>query len=245
MTLPIALVGDYDAQNIIAHKAIPRALEFANSSLGTNVSWHWINTATIKKDVASQLSEFSAIWVVPGSPYVNMEGVIDIIAHARITNKPFLGTCGGFQHALIEYARHVCRIQEADHAETNGEGTALIVSPLSCSLVGKAGQITVTPGSILHSILGETSDREEYHCNYGLNAEWRDRLESAGMHFTGFDNSGDVRAFELPTHPFFIGTLFQPERAALQGKNHPLVTAFLKSLFNTNPTSISTPSTLV
>jgi len=230
MTLPIALVGDYDEEHVVAHKAIPRALEFANSSLGTNIPWKWINTTTLKKDIANQMDEFSAIWVVPGSPYQNMEGVIEAIRYARETGKPFLATCGGFQHALIEYARHVCGVQEADHAETNGDGTSLIVSPLSCSLVGKAGKITVIPGSILHSILGDTSEREEYHCNYGLNAEWRDRLEKAAMHFTGFDSAGDVRACELSLHPFFIGTLFQPERAALQGKHHPLVAAFVSAV---------------
>jgi CTP synthase (UTP-ammonia lyase) len=230
MTLSIALVGDRNDEHVIAHRAIPRALEFANSYLGTNITWKWINTVTIQKDVASILSEFSAIWVVPGSPYENMEGVVNAIRYARETDKPFLGTCGGFQYALIEYVRNVCGVQEADHAETNGDGTALIVSPLSCSLIEKAGQINFTPGSILDSILGESSEREEYHCNYGLNPQWRDRLERVGMHFTGFDISGDVRACELPTHPFFIGTLFQPERAALQGKYHLLITAFVSSI---------------
>jgi CTP synthase (UTP-ammonia lyase) len=64
-------------------------------------------------------------------------------------------------------------------------------------------------------------------CGFGLNPEFRERLEQAGMRFTGFDPEGAVRALELPTHPFFIATLFQPERAALHGRTPPLARAFV------------------
>ena len=68
-----------------------------------------------------------------------------------------------------------------------------------------------------------------FHCNFGLNPEWRTVLETAGLCFTGFDAVGEVRAFELPDHRFFVGTLFQPERAALRGDRSPLITAFLEA----------------
>lgn len=226
MTISIALVGDFDPQRVIAHKAIPLALELGNSILGSKITWKWVATQEIQKH---SLNEFHGIWVVPGSPYQNMEGVLDVIRYARENHKPFLGTCGGFQHALIEYARNVCGISTANHAETHAKGEALIVSPLSCSLIGEKGGITFTPGSALFSILGHTSELEEYHCNYGLNPDWRAQLEESGLEFTGFDSAGEVRAFELPTHPFYIGTLFQPERVALQGKPHPLVTTFMNA----------------
>jgi len=230
MTLSIALVGDYNEQHNIAHRAIPRSLELGNAALCANITWKWINTAEIPQDVKNSIQDFAGIWVVPGSPYNNMEGVFDVIRYARETGKPFLGTCGGFQHAVIEYARNVCGLQTADHAETNTKGNELVISPLPCSLVGEVGQITCTEGSILHSILGKSSDLEEYYCNYGLNQMYRKQLETAGLHFTGFDGSNNVRAFELPSNPFYIGTLFQPERAALQGKLHPLIKAFMGSL---------------
>lgn len=232
MTASIALVGDFNDQLVVAHKAIPRALEFSNSALGANITWTWINTITIQNDVEHQLKDYAGIWVVPGSPYENMDGVLNVIRYAREARKPFLGTCGGFQHALIEYARNACGIQDAEHAETNEDSTAHIVSPLSCSLVGKTGQIVFIPGSRLHSLLGDRTDLEEYHCSYGLNPKWRELLESSGMNFTGFDTSGDVRAFELPDHPFFIGALFQPERSALHDKKHPLVIAFVSAALN-------------
>jgi len=222
----IALVGDYN-KDIVAHLAIPSALQLASESLDLDITWSWVDTSKINSDNLSCLSEFSAIWVVPGSPYLNMEGALCAIRFARETRRPFLGTCGGFQHALIEYARNVCGISVAEHAETNPESAELIVVPLLCSLVEKTGQISFTAGSHLHSIFKGELGIEGYYCNYGLNPLWKDRLEASGLSFTGFDNIGDIRAFELPTHPFFIGTLFQPERSALYHQKHPLIQAFV------------------
>ncbi|OGT37256.1 MAG: hypothetical protein A3F11_04865 [Gammaproteobacteria bacterium RIFCSPHIGHO2_12_FULL_37_14] len=226
MSASIALVGDYN-EHIIAHTAIPRALEYASSALNINITWSWVETKTIDND-AKNLTEFTAIWTVPGSPYINMDGVLAAIRFARKSKCPFLGTCGGFQHALIEYARNVCGLSDANHAETNSESNTLIVTPLLCSLAEKTGRISFTAGSQLDSIFKGQETNEAYHCNYGLNPEWKNRIEAAGIHFTGFDTEGQVRAFELPAHPFFIGTLFQPERSALNGQLHPLITAFVE-----------------
>ena len=87
-----------------------------------------------------------------------------------------------------------------------------------------------TPGSQLGGIFGGEVAREGYHCNYGPNSAYRPRFEAAGLHFTGFDREGQVRGAELSRHPFFIGTLFQPERSALRGVRHPLIEAFVTAL---------------
>jgi CTP synthase (UTP-ammonia lyase) len=229
ITKNIALIGDYN-EHVVAHGAIPLALELVRKSSHANINWSWLETETLDQDCSGALAEFSAIWVVPGSPYKNMEGVLSAIRFARETGRPFLGTCGGFQHALIEYARNVCDIPIADHAETNPEGEALVVTPLTCSLVEKTDQIFFKPGSYLYSIFNERPTMGNYRCQYGLNAVWKTRLESAGLCFSGYDSSGEVRAFELPVHPFFIGVLFQPERSALQNVSHPLIEAFVKNI---------------
>jgi CTP synthase (UTP-ammonia lyase) len=158
-----------------------------------------------------------------------MAGALAAIRFARETGRPFLGTCGGFQHALIEFARYVCGVPDADHAETNPDGAALVVTPLACSLVEKTDRIIFTPNSRLHAIFNGQPALEDYRCRYGLNPVWRTRLETAGLRFTGLDTGGEVRAGELPSHPFFIGTLFQPERSALRGDRHPLITAFVRA----------------
>jgi CTP synthase (UTP-ammonia lyase) len=193
------------------------------------VTGEWIPTDTIT-DAPRQLAGYGAIWCVPASPYRSMAGALAAIRFARESGRPFLGTCGGFQHALIEFARHVAGIATADHAETNAGGNDLVVTPLACSLVEQRGGITFTPGSQLYGVFAGRPAEEGYHCRYGVNPLYRARLETAGLRFTGFDNAGDIRAFELPGHPFFVGTLFQPERSALRGVRHPLIEAFLTAV---------------
>jgi CTP synthase (UTP-ammonia lyase) len=99
----IALIGDYDP-SISAHRAIPLALQRAGDECGQKVESTWVGTDTIT-DAAAQLSDAHAIWCVPASPYRSTEGALAAIRLARETGRPFLGTCGGFQHALLEYAK--------------------------------------------------------------------------------------------------------------------------------------------
>jgi len=221
----IALVGDR-SDTVVAHRAIPPALQLAAKSAGLEVTGVWHHTSTIR-DAAELLRDFDAVWVVPASPYANLAGALAAIRFARETGRPFLGTCGGFQHALIEIARDVCGAPDADHAETNPAARDPVVTALDCALVEATGDVTFTPGSRLHAIFGGKPAREGYRCRYGPSPAWRTRLEAAGMRFTGFDPDGAVRAGELAGHPFFLGTLFQPERSALRGEPHPLITAFV------------------
>ncbi|HTQ31858.1 MAG TPA: hypothetical protein VMI53_11675 [Opitutaceae bacterium] len=222
----IALVGDYSSDNI-AHRCIPRALELAASATSSAVEWQWVPTSDIQT-ATSDLGNFSAIWVVPGSPYASMAGALMAIRFARETRRPFLGTCGGFQHALIEFARNVCGIAAADHAETNPTaGRALVITPLSHPLIEKNCGFELAPGSQLQEIYGRETAHESYRCSYGLTPAWRGRLESGGLRFDAFDPAGEPHAFELPTHPFFFGTLFQPERSAQLKEPHPLIIALL------------------
>ena len=165
-------------------------------------------------------------------------GRLAAIRFARESRRPFLGTCGGFQHAAIEFARNVAGLPSADHAETNPAADDLVVKPLTCSLVETLGRIHFSPGSRLREIYAADSAEEGYHCSYGVNPAYRPRLERAGLRFTAFASVGDcgsaanldeIRGVELPPdrHPFFIATLFQPERAALCGQTPPIVRAFV------------------
>ena len=168
----IGLVGDYDA-NVLAHEAIPRALALAAAAIGRPIVAEWVPTPEICDE--SRVAAFDGIWCVPASPYRSLEGALCAIRFAREKSRPFLGTCGGFQHAIVEYARAVLGWSDAEHAET---APVLVGGPLRVS------------------------------------AE---------------DNAGEVRAVELDEHPFFVATLFQPERAALTDRLPPLVHAFVQS----------------
>jgi CTP synthase (UTP-ammonia lyase) len=82
----------------------------------------------------------------------------------------------------------------------------------------------------LAKIYGRESTTEEYHCSYGLNPEYAARLQTGPLKIAARDDEGDVRAVELEGHPFFVGTLFQPERAALRDQMPPLVRAFVAAI---------------
>jgi len=231
----IALVGDF-SPGVTAHRAIPRALELAGAAEEIPVTWTWVPTASIY-DAARDLAGFAAVWVVPASPYASMAGALAAIRWARETRRPLFGSCGGFQHLLIEFARSRSGLAAADTAETNPAGTELILTPLACPLVEQTSPLRFTPGSRLHAIYGRDTATEGYHCRYGLDAAYRGRLKAAGLSFTAVDENGEARAAELPesVHPFFIGTLFQPERAALRGEAPPLARALVRAASQFSP----------
>ena len=224
----IALVGDYD-ETIVAHRAIPIALQLAVAELRTDASWDWLASRDLPPTGSARLDPYAGLWCVPGSPYENTRGVIDAIRFAREQKRPFLGTCGGFQHALLEYAQAVWGV-EAAHAETNPEAEDPVIAPLECSLVDVRAGLRFERGSRLRAIYGRDSADEEYHCNYGLNPRYAERLLGGALEIAARDDEGGVRAVELREHPFFIGTLFQPERAALRGQTPPVVGAFVEAV---------------
>jgi CTP synthase (UTP-ammonia lyase) len=162
-----------------------------------------------------------------------MDGALTAIRFAREKKIPFLGTCGGFQHALIEYARNALNISDADHTESNPTATTPLISKLSCSLVNKSETIRIYPQTRLARIYDSLKATEPYQCNYGFNAGYKDRFQIGPLRFSAFNDELDVRAVELDDHPFFIGTLFQPERSAASGRAHPIITAFVHAAADT------------
>jgi CTP synthase (UTP-ammonia lyase) len=227
--LSIALIGDYSA-TVMAHQAIPRAIALAAGKEGLIAEVEWIGTRAIT-DAPRQLARFHAIWVVPASPYASADGAFRAIRWARESKRPLLASCGGFQHMVIDYARECAGVRGADHAETNPGADELVIQLLACSLVEQTGGLRFVTGSHIRRWYGQDTGTEGYRCNYGLNAAYRSRLEAAGLRFTAFDDEGEIRAAELPesTHPFYVGTLFQSERAALRGDVPPLARALLRA----------------
>jgi CTP synthase (UTP-ammonia lyase) len=230
--LKIALVGDHDPA-ITAHRAIPLALDLASRDVDMPVTATWVATDEIVN--GDRLRGFDAVWAVPGSPYRSMDGALLAIRHARENRLPFLGTCGGFQHAVVEYARNVLGWPDAQHGETTPEAARAVITPLSCLLVEAAGPIRFVAGSRVAAIYGQLTAEERYHCRYGLNPSFREALVAGPLRVGATDELGDVRAIELDGHPFFIATLFQPERAALKGQTTRLVRALLRAASKDSP----------
>lgn len=226
LMIRILLVGDY-SDSVIAHGAIPRALALAAAKAAAEVTYRWLPTEQISSPDSVAATDPNGIWCVPGSPYRNMDGALTAIRYARENKIPFLGTCGGFQHALIEYARNALKISDADHTESNPETKTPLISKLSCALLNKSETIRIYPQTRLARIYDSLKATEPYQCSYGLNSGYKDRFQTGPLRITAFNDELEARGFELDEHPFFIGTLFQPERSAATGRAHPLISAFV------------------
>ena len=223
-TIRVALIGDFDA-GVVAHQAIPRALALAAAAIEREVDARWCPTDRIGD--ATALADFDAFWCVPASPYRRADGALAAIRLAREGGAPFLGTCGGFQQAVLEYARNALGWADAQHAELDPTAERAVVVPLACSLVEVGEQVRLAPGSRIARAYGEGQVSEEYHCRYGINPDCADALLSGPLKASAWDASGQVRAVELEGPPFFVATLFQPERRALRGEVPPLAAALL------------------
>ena len=222
----IALIGDHDPQ-VTAHQAIPVALGMAAEHTRRDVQFQWL--ATEKINTETPLHDFDGFWCVPASPYRDMDGALRAIRFAREQRRPFLGTCGGFQHAVLEYARNVLGWADAEHGETSPDAARALLTPLTCSLVEAVDSIHLVEGSLIAQAYEKAEIREGYRCRYGVNPEFEQALLSQQLCAVGHDWSGDLRAVELRGHPFFVATLFQPERAALKGQLPPLVSALINA----------------
>jgi len=224
--LQIGLIGDRN-DDVVAHRAIPLALGMAADACGVAIEPVWVPTDEVGTGAA--LAEFDGLWCVPASPYRSMDGALSAIRVARERHIPFLGTCGGFQHAMIEYARNVLGWADAEHAETAPQATRQVIVPLLCSLVEVTDAVQLMADSRLAQAYGTTAIAEGYHCNYGLSPDFRQVLDNGPLRINAMDDAGDVRGVELDDHPFFIATLFQHERGALQGRLPPAVHAFVQA----------------
>ena len=222
----IGLIGDF-SEGIFAHRAIAASLPLVAQELAVELRWEWLHTNALATGKA--LDQFDGLWCTPGSPYADTEAALRAIRFARETRRPYLGTCAGFQHALIEYAQNVWQLPVAAHAETDPEATDPLIARLECSLVEITEALELTPGSRVAAIYGATHVVEGYHCTYGLNPKYAARLESGPFVVAARGATGQVRAVELREHPFYMATLFQPERAALAARTPPLVRAFIQA----------------
>jgi CTP synthase (UTP-ammonia lyase) len=217
----IAIIGDYQPGNP-THTAIADALAHA----GCRTPPVWVPT----QDAAGRdLAEFAGFWIAPGSPYRSLEGALEVIRYAREHDRPLLGTCGGFQHVVLEYARNVLGLADAAHAEYDPYASNLFVTPLSCSLAGRTMSVTLGTGSFASALYGGASTMEQYYCDFGLNPDHIPKLTAAGLVVSGVDSDGEVRIVELPELRFFLATLFVPHTSSTPAKPHPLVSGFVRA----------------
>lgn len=223
----VAVIGDFD-ESYVPHAATNAAIRHSASALGIDASVAWLDTEALATDL-DPIARADVLWCAPGSPYRSLAGALAALRFGRENAVPTLGTCGGCQHIILEYARNALGFNDAQHAEYDPYASRLFVSALSCSLAGRTMPVNLEPGSIANRCYGANRVHENYYCNFGLNPDQRQTLEAGGLHISGVDDDDEARVFELPGHPFYVATLFVPQTRSTVEAPHPLVTALLSA----------------
>ncbi len=105
----------------------------------------------------------------------------------------------------------------------------LLISRLECVIAGQTRKVRLLPETIAARAYGREEALEHFRCNFGLNPDYRERIEKGGLRVTGVDDNGEVRVMELHSHPFLVATLFLPQLSSSAGAPHPLVVAFIEA----------------
>jgi len=134
---------------------------------------------------------------------------------------------------LVEHARTNLGVADADHAEYGGNGTH-VISLLSCSLADNTIEIEIRPGTSLRNIYGSPVVQERTTCNYGLEPAFAYVASTGGLRVAAIDSTGEVRAVEHESHPFFVATLYQPQLSSLPGRPHPIWSAFIAAVLSSS-----------
>jgi CTP synthase (UTP-ammonia lyase) len=236
----IGILGDFNPE-FPSHQATTDALQHAAQKLNLKVDSEWIPTPSLTANSEKILETFDGLLASPGSPYKSFDGMLKGIEFARRRDWPFLGTCGGFQYALIEFARNVLGIADADSAENNSGSKNIVIYPVACAvpnrkgaapkLSGKVPEIRLRPGSYLQSFYGKDKEivTEEFFCNFEVNPDFEWATMEAGFPVVARGAQGEIRAIESPTHRFFTATLFQPQLSSTKKNPHPVILAFLQA----------------
>jgi CTP synthase (UTP-ammonia lyase) len=226
MNKKLAVIGDFNS-SFRPHTATNEVIEHAKRHLNLELEADWIPTDSIMTNIVSIVNSYQGFWIAPGSPYKSMTGALEIIKYARLNNIPTLGTCGGFQHMVIEFARNALNIKDAEHAEYDPYASKLVVNPLSCSVAGQKFKITINDKqSLTYRIFNSDTIEEKYYCNFGLNPEYQSVFDENGLKIVGSDSSNEARILELKDHKFFIATLFVPQDNSTSENPHKLINEF-------------------
>jgi CTP synthase (UTP-ammonia lyase) len=225
MAVSIAVLGDRKPE-YLTHREIDATLAL----IPPGVDARWLPTPQ-----AESAADADGLWVVPGTPYRDDDAVLEAIRVARTAGMPILGTCGGFQYMLLEFARNVAGIEDAAHAETDPDAPDHVLIRLSCSLVGEERQVSAVAGTRVAELCGVAPFTGFHWCNYGLAASREAALVDAGLVVAARAPDAGVEAVELPDHPFYLATLFQPQvGSSASGRLHPVIGALVSAARRTD-----------
>jgi CTP synthase (UTP-ammonia lyase) len=225
MKVSIAIIGEFD-ESLQSHRATRRALKHAADFIGARVESAWFSSWDID---ARLFEEFDGIFLAPGQRYADFDKSLGAVRYARENSFPCLGTCRGFQHMVLEFARNVLGDRDAYHEEYNADAKNLFLTKLPAASVRRRRPIDVDRNSPLASIYRRNTVLERFYGSFGVNPKVERRLEKAGLVSMASDSFGNYKVGGIIDHPFFYGTLFIPQMRSTKMTPHPLVTTFLKA----------------
>lgn len=235
----IGLIGKY-VELKDSYKSIAESLIHAGAQTELKVNIRWIHAETLRPDtVAETLQGLHGVLVAPGFGERGFEGKLEAVRYAREQNIPFLGICLGMQVAVIEFARNVAGLKDANSTEINPATPYPVIDLMEDqkNITDKGGTMrlgawpcVIKEKTLAHAIYKRTSISERHRHRYELNNAFRKQLEEAGLVLSGINPDKDlVEIIELPDHLFFIGVQFHPEYKSTVANPHPLFVNFLKA----------------
>lgn len=238
-TLEIGLVGKYvELQD--SYKSILEAINHAGAVNETKVNVHSIHSEHLQaQEVEEKLKGLDGILVAPGFGERGIEGKIDAIRYARENKIPFFGICLGMQMAVIEHARNVMGLADANSTEMNTACAHPVIGLMEDQkeVTHKGGTMRLgawkcdlLPNSIVAEVYGEKTIDERHRHRFELNNEYKKALEDSGLKATGVNPDTDlVEIVENNDHPWFVGVQYHPEYKSTVLNPHPLFVAFISA----------------
>jgi CTP synthase len=233
----IGLIGKYvELQD--SYKSILEAFIHAGAANETKVNVISIHSEHIDAKTADKLFEnLDGILVAPGFGARGIEGKIATVRYARENNIPFLGICLGMQMAVIEFARNILNLADANSSEMSPETKNPVINLMEeqKTITEKGGtmrlgawQCDIKPNTLAHKIYNQTTISERHRHRYEFNSDYRTQLENAGLKATGTNpETGLVEIIEIENHPYFIGVQYHPEYKSTVANPHPLFVSFV------------------
>lgn len=234
----IAMVGKYDLQD--AYKSIIEALSQAGTYNDYKVESIFVNSEKLtKENIAQSLEGMSGVVICPGFGQRGMEGKLIAAEYCRENDIPTFGICLGMQMMVIEFARNVLGLEDANSVEMDSKTTHNVIDLMEDqkNITNMGGtmrlggyECALRPGSRVREIYGDDIIRERHRHRYEFNNDYREEFEKHGMQCTGVNPDSElVEIVEMTDKKWYIGTQFHPEYSSTVLKPHPLFLSFVKA----------------
>ncbi|NER15475.1 CTP synthase [Leptobacterium flavescens] len=235
----IGLIGKYvELQD--SYKSILEAFIHAGAANEVKVNIESIHSEYIdEKTISEKIAHLDGILVAPGFGERGVEGKIDTVRYARENGIPFLGICLGMQMAVIEFARNVLNLDNANSTEMDENTPHPVIDLMEeqKSVTHKGGTMrlgawkcSLKEGSIVKEVYGEETIDERHRHRYEFNNSYKEQMEAEGLIATGFNpDTGLVEIVEIPEHRWFVGVQYHPEYKSTVANPHALFVAFVKA----------------